>query len=413
MFLIAVSLLFLTGYTALILFYYRHWKKLPEYIPSPSTPVFVSVVVAARNEEKTLPLLLQDLRLQAFPSHLFEVVVVNDFSTDGTASLAATLPPHFHIIKPSCLPEESSKKKAIAAGVAVAKGELILVTDADCRVGQQWVGTMASFYREKKASFLAAPVKYTYKNALLQILQVLDFITLQGITAASVSAGFHSMCNGANLAYAKKAFDSVNGFAGIDTVPTGDDMLLMHKIWKEDPEKVFYVKSREAMVSTAAVQTWKEFLMQRRRWASKTLVYDDKRIIAVLGFVLLLNLLPFVLLVAGFFHPIYFLHGCFFLLGKTMIELPFVSSVANFYGQQKLMRYFFLLQPVHVLYTVVVGVWSQFGGYEWKGRAPLPPMGGPANTQPLPFGETIQNKASSKSETSAPASPPLGGGGAG
>lgn len=368
MFLAVVSLLFLAGYTALILFYDRHWKALPEYIPSAAAPVFVSVVVAARNEENTLPLLLQDLRLQDVPPHAFEVIVVDDFSTDGTAALAATLPPHFRMIEPSCLPEHSSKKKAIAAGVTAAKGELILVTDADCRVGPKWVSTMASFYREKGAAFQAAPVKYVYRNSLLQLLQVLDFITLQGITAASVSAGVHSMCNGANLAYAKKAFEAVRGFAGIDQVPTGDDMLLMHKIWKQEPANVFYVKSREAIVSTAAVPTWKEFLMQRRRWASKTLVYDDKRIMAVLGFVLLLNFLPFVLLVAGFFQPVYFLYLLFFLVGKTLIEWPFVASVARFYNQQRLMRYFFVLQPVHVFYTVVVGVWSQLGSYEWKGR---------------------------------------------
>lgn len=368
MFLAVVSLLFLAGYTALIAFYYRHWKKPVNDAPSVAPTAFVSVVVAARNEEGTLPGLIADLHRQSISPHLFEVIIVNDFSTDGTASLATALPANFRIIEPDCQPGHSSKKKAIAAGVAQARGELILVTDADCRVGEKWIATMTSFYQEKGASFIAAPVKYLHDNSLLQVLQVLDFLTLQGITAASVSANFHTMCNGANLAYTKKAFTTVNGFAGIDTVPTGDDMLLMHKIWKLDPSKVFYLKNVDAVISTPAMTTWKEFLMQRRRWASKTLVYDDHRITAVLTFVLLLNLLPFVLLVAGFFQPVSFWYLLVFLLGKAVVEWPFVASVATFFGQQKLLRYFFALQPLHVFYTVLVGIWSQVGSYEWKDR---------------------------------------------
>ncbi|WP_162944475.1 glycosyltransferase [Flavisolibacter nicotianae] len=412
MFLAVVSLLFLAGYTALIAFYYRHWKKPPNDSPSAAPATFVSVVVAARNEEATLPALIADLRSQSVSPQAFEVIIVNDFSTDGTASLA--LPANFRMIEPDCPPGQSSKKKAIAAGVAQARGEVILVTDADCRVGEKWIATMASFCQEKEASFIAAPVKYLHDNSLLQVLQVLDFLTLQGITAASVSANFHTMCNGANLAYTKKAFTAVGGFAGIDTVPTGDDMLLMHKIWKLDPSRVFYLKNRDAIVSTPAMATWKDFLMQRRRWASKTLVYDDHRITAVLAFVLLLNLLPLVLLVAGFFQPVYFWCLLFFLLGKTAVEWPFVASVAGFFGQQKLMRYFFVLQPLHVFYTVLVGIWSQVGSYEWKGRtAPLPIQRGLSNTKSSPGGEAERTKASLQSGERSTATPPLGGRGAG
>ncbi|MDQ6608697.1 MAG: glycosyltransferase, partial [Bacteroidota bacterium] len=240
------------------------------------------------------------------------------------------------------------------------------------------VSTVASCYKEKEAVFIAAPVKFLHDNSLLQIFQALDFITLQGITAASVSANFHTMCNGANLAYTKEVFERVNGFEGIDKVATGDDMLLMYKIWKKKPDKVYYLKSDDAIVSTEPAKRWKEFFMQRKRWASKTLVYDDYRIILVLVFILLLNVLFFVLLIAAFINKIYWIHFISFLVGKTIIEWPFVSSVAKFYGEEKLMRYFFFIQPLHAFYTVVVGLLSQFGKYEWKGRkhSPLPPGGG-------------------------------------
>lgn len=397
MVLLILCIVFLVVYANLIFFYFKYWKALPEYKPQSSASVFVSVIVAARNEEKTLPLLLHDLSLQDYPTDRYEVIVVNDFSTDNTALLVHDFPSNFHIIEPSSRPEESSKKKAIASGVASAKGELLLITDADCRVGEKWISTTASFYAEKEAAFIAAPVRFTHENSTLQIFQVLDFITLQGITAASVSAGVHTMCNGANLAYTKSAFSQVNGFAGIDRVPTGDDMLLMHKIWKQAPAKVFYLKNKDVIVSTAALKTWKEFFQQRLRWASKTLVYDDYRIILVLGFVLWLNVLPLLLLTAAVFKPIYFVYLLSFLLGKTLIEWPFVFSVAKFFGQRNLMKYFLFLQPIHLFYTVIVGVWSQVGTYSWKGRIISATHGSKkrsANKQPAqqPQAETLPAK---------------------
>lgn len=374
MILVLVSVLLLVLYALLIGFYHRQWKAIKTCQSTVPDPVGISVVVAARNEEATLPLLLQDLQQQDYPAAFFEVIIVDDFSTDNTALLGKGLPPYFRMIQPACTTENSSKKKAIATGVAAAEKELILVTDADCRVGKAWVATHADFYRQTGASFVAAPVRYTYQSTLLQVLQTLDFLTLQGITAAGVSANFGMMCNGANLAYTKRAFMAVGGFENIENIPTGDDMLLMHKIWKRWPDKIAYLKSSEAIVSTAAVQTWREFIRQRRRWASKTLVYEDRRLIAVLGFVLLLNLFPFVLLVAGFFAPEAFLVLFFYLLLKGLIEWPFVASVARFFDEQKLMRYFLLLQPLHVVYTVFVGISSQFGSYTWKGRTAHPPF---------------------------------------
>jgi cellulose synthase/poly-beta-1,6-N-acetylglucosamine synthase-like glycosyltransferase len=360
---------FLVIYGVLIFFYFFHWNKLPAFLSSTPPSVFVSVVVAARNEETTLPLLIQDLRQQGYPQNLFEVIIVDDYSSDGTVAIATTFDDaHFKMILPGVASESSSKKIAIDAGIKKAKGELLLITDADCRVQKNWVQTMAAFYEMNKAVFIAAPVKLTHDNSLLQVFQVLDFITLQGITAAGIAAKFHSMCNGANLAYTKEAFESVNGFEGIDKVATGDDMLLMHKISKKNAGKVFYLKAKEAIVTTQPMKTWKELFMQRKRWASKALVFDDYRLVFVLVFVLLFNVLFFVLLVAAFIDRIYWIHFLAFLVGKTIIEWPFVSSVAGFFGEQKLMRHFFFIQPLHIFYTVFVGVVSQFGKYEWKGR---------------------------------------------
>src|SRR5688572_2130162 len=139
--LLLFTTIFLLGlYGALLLYYLYHWKKAVVYQPSaPMSFPFLSVVIAARNEKDTLPLLIQSLEQQDYPCDAFEVIIVNDHSTDGTALLAATLPECFRMILPDTNAAQSSKKKAIASGVQAAKGDLIVVTDADCIVPKQWL----------------------------------------------------------------------------------------------------------------------------------------------------------------------------------------------------------------------------------------------------------------------------------
>jgi len=196
----------------------------------------------------------------------------------------------------------------------------------------------------------------------------MDFMVLQGITGAVVHKNKLTMCNGANLAYERKAFNEVNGFAGIDHIASGDDMLLMHKIWKQYPGKVHYLRSREAIVSTEPMKTWKAFFDQRIRWASKAKSYDDKRILPVLLLVYFFNLSFPALAVAGFFCHYYWYYLAALWIAKTLVEFPFFISLANFFNKQWAIKLFFFFQPFHIFYTILSGLLGQFGKYEWKGR---------------------------------------------
>jgi cellulose synthase/poly-beta-1,6-N-acetylglucosamine synthase-like glycosyltransferase len=131
---------------------------------------------------------------------------------------------------------------------------------------------------------------------------------------------------------------------------------------------VHYLKSPQAVMSTEPMKTWKAFYNQRKRWASKTMHYDDYRITAVLGLIYVVNLLFPVLLVAAITNPSYWLLVLVYLGAKTAIELPFVATVARFYGEVGLLKWFPFFQPLHIAYTVSVGLLSQMGKYEWKGR---------------------------------------------
>jgi cellulose synthase/poly-beta-1,6-N-acetylglucosamine synthase-like glycosyltransferase len=365
-----LTILFLLFYTALIGYYFYYWKRLRTFVvPVETSPVFVSVIVAARNEEHCIGRLIDALLQQTYPEHFFEIIIVDDYSTDRTAEVIRSFSgKQVRLVHPGSLPQLSSKKRAIEAGVHAAKGELVIITDADCIPPGGWLHTITGFYKTTGAVFIAAPVKFIGRNSLLHILQSLDFMMLQGITAASTASGAHSMCNGANLAYTRQAFFDVNGFTGIDKKASGDDMLLMYKIWKRQPAKVMYVKSRDVIMQTEPMPTWKQFFQQRIRWSSKATYYDDYRVILVLLFVYLFNFLFIVLIGASFMDPSNVSVLLWYLLGKTVVEGVFLFSVSRFYKEEKLMYYFPLLQPLHILYTITIGFISQFGKYEWKGR---------------------------------------------
>lgn len=381
-------------YSLLIIYYWLSWRSIPDYTASASLrQTKISVIIPARNEEKNIGPLLQALLEQTYPSGLVEIIVVDDHSTDDTAGIVRQFPG----VKLIPLQEDginSYKKKAIETGIAAAEGELIVTTDADCMPMPDWLKTIASFKEENNSAFLAAPVVLNpafaeasagkpnlpkirdrlssrsggESNNLLSIFQQLDFMVLQGITGAAVYKKKLSMCNGANLAYERKIFYAVNGFTGIDNIASGDDMLLMHKIWKKYPGKVHYLKSKEAIVSTRPMQTWKDFFNQRFRWASKARHYGDKRIIAVLALVYFFNLSFLSLFIAGCRNSQYWIWLIGLWIAKTMIELPFVYTVSSFFGKKSLIKHFFFFQPLHIFYTILSGLFGQFGKYEWKGR---------------------------------------------
>lgn len=372
-----IFFLLLLIYAVLIDYYRRAWNQMPVF-PNNNSPVntSISVIIAVRNEENNIHSLLQSLQKQAYPSTLFEVIVVDDHSTDKTFELVSNFPKgemRLSLLKLSehISPEQiigSYKKKAIEYGISKATGKLMVTTDADCLFTNEWLLVIGRFYESTAAKFIAAPVKIDGTRSFLSIFQTLDFLTLQGITAASVHKKIHSMCNGANLAYEKSAFTEVNGFEGIDNISSGDDLLLMHKIYSRYPQQVFYLKHESAIVSTAPVTTWKQFFQQRIRWASKADSYTDKRIFWVLLLVYLLNVCFLVLGVAAFFKSTWAFFFLLLFLAKILIEFPFVNTVAHFFKQQLLMNYFIIMQPLHITYTLIAGWLGKFGSFEWKGR---------------------------------------------
>jgi cellulose synthase/poly-beta-1,6-N-acetylglucosamine synthase-like glycosyltransferase len=391
--LIACTGILLLIYALLIFFYHRAWdqipdsngigeagtigiKKSPADLPSSTAspthtlPIKVSVIIPARNEGMRIGNCLDALHVQTYPKEYTEIMVVNDFSTDDTAFLVMDHPLICTLINLSDHISgfiNSYKKKAIETGITHSSGELIICTDADCVMEPDWIRILVDTYEKENLQFIAAPVKIIYNKSWLSVFQILDFISLQGITGAAVSKNLYPMCNGANLAYRRAAYQEVGGFSDIDHIASGDDMLLMKKIQSKYPGGIHYIKDRNAIVQTSPAENIKTFLNQRIRWASKISHYKHPSTFITLALVYAVNLCLLILFISCFFYG-HWRWLLILLAFKTISEYFFVSKVSDFFQQQYLMKYFPLCQPFHIVYTVIAGSFGSFGKYEWKNR---------------------------------------------
>ena len=367
--------MFLLYATAILM--YRAWFiKLKQFkIPASYTPSnSFSIIIPARDESTNIINCLHTIFDNDYPENLYEIIVVDDHSIDDTSLLVQQLQSNHSNILLIRLADEidgqllnAYKKKAIEKAIALSKHEWIITTDADCFTKKHWLKNFDAYIQDTNHVLVAAPVVFMKENNVLSMFQYIDFLSLQGITAASVSAGFHTMCNGANLAYQKAAFNAVDGFKDIDHLASGDDMFLMNKIKKEFPYGLGYLFTEQATVSTHPMPTWKAFLNQRIRWASKADKLKDKSVLLVLILVYLFNLLIFLMPLMAIFNTSFIIYCLIALLLKTVIELSFAIPVGRFFGQS-FVWWFPFLQPIHIAYTVLAGWLGKFGSYKWKGR---------------------------------------------
>lgn len=359
-------------YAFLVLFLRKGWLRLPVYKhaerPNKTT---VSILIAARNEEGKIHLTIEDILAQNYPKELFELIVVDDHSTDATAEVITRYAHQgVKLIKLNeSEPLNSYKKKAISEAINKAVGELIITTDADCRMHKNWLCTILNYYEQNNFKLISSPVVYFEEKTKFEELQSLEFLYLIGLGAAGIGNQMPSTCNGANLAYRKDVFYELGGFKGIDDVASGDDELFLHKVAHAYPGSIGFCKSAEAIVFTHAKTNLKEFISQRKRWASKTVKYKDKKIL-VLGLAIWLFNLSLIL---NFFLGVFYNQTFMLLLGgqfiiKFMVEILFLRQLTVFAKRKKLLYYLGFLTFAHVLYLVFIGVAGNWGKYNWKGR---------------------------------------------
>lgn len=366
-----ISLLFTGLYLVIICYLIKGWAALKRPIlPSGNFSTKVTILIAARDEEKNIRTTIEDLLAQDYPLHLTEIIIVDDHSTDSTADIIRSYADRgvtlFQLQTDEIL--NSYKKKAISEAIARSSGELMVATDADCRMGPKWLSTVVGYFESSGKKMISSPVTYFQEKTLFEHMQTLEFSFLIGIGASFIGNKRASTCNGANLAYRKDTFYEVGGFKGIDDLASGDDELLLQKVAERFPGSIGFLKHRDAIVYTHAKHNLNSFIQQRRRWASKSTKYKDKKIIALAVCFWLFNAMLVANAVMSFFsHDILIL----FLVQiglKYLFEIIFLLPVMSFVKRPGLTWLISIVAPLHILYIVYIGIRGNTGKYAWKGR---------------------------------------------
>lgn len=358
-------------YAVVVLAFIRGWYRLHDFKPGHNVGhTRVSVIVAARNEESIIAKTLEDLIAQEYNKELTEIIFIDDHSTDRTAEIIGAYANRG--VKMIQLNEDralnSYKKKAIQTAIGQSTGDLIVTTDADCRMGSHWLSTIVALYEERGYKMISSPVAYFEEKSFFERAQSLEFLYLIGLGASTIGNKRPSTCNGANLSYEKAAFYEVGGFKGIDDLASGDDELLLHKMAAKYDNHIGFLKNSEAVVFTHAKPTLSEFIQQRKRWASKSTRYKNKSIIVLGVCIWLFNLSILMNVGVGLFIGFYFKLAIFQLLTNVMVEFLFLWGVTGFAKRRSLLVLLPLLNLLHILYIVYIGVAGNSGKYNWKGR---------------------------------------------
>ena len=331
------------------------------------TNIKVAVIVPARNEAENLLLLLQSLAFQTYPTENLQIIISDDHSTDGTIEVAENFCKDNNIRNVICIRSpKPSKKEAISFAVQNSEAELIITTDADTFMGNEWVSAIIQEYVSTGSYMICGPVKLCGQRSYLEKLQSMEFIGLLGIGASCIKAKLPMFCNGANLAFSKKIFDEVGGYEKSLSL-SGDDTQLMLKIHGCYPGKISFLKDSRAIVQTNVVKRRSEFLQQRRRWASKI----PKTLSTFTVFISVFVWLVHVLMLVYFIYALIDFNFLVLFLPFIMISVSnifMLKAVGKFFEEEISSWLVFLSLPLYCIYIGWVGLLAPIGTYQWKGR---------------------------------------------
>ncbi|MEA3287547.1 MAG: glycosyltransferase [Candidatus Marinimicrobia bacterium] len=325
----------------------------------------VAVVIAARNEEQNLPQLLADLAAQNYQGQL-DFYIADDRSTDSTWSILEQFSrrhTNLHAVRINALAENMTpKKNALTQCLKQTTAELILTTDADCRVGPGWVASAVSQMDET----VGVLVGYSQVEArtIFQRYQALDFIGIMVANAGMMTQGQVWSGSGQNLAYRRSAFTTIGGFNPVAHKISGDDVYLVQAIPVATGLQARFNFEPDHFVQTMPMDTLKAFLSQRIRWSSNSKGLE-KRKPRFFAFLLSAFLSNFLLLIMGMFGWFDVFFWCALAL-KFLAEGVVMMAGAQRFGYGALLPMYplwFVVQPFYISY---VGLMGLRGKFSWK-----------------------------------------------
>lgn len=373
-----ISVAFLTFiYLILCFIFLIYWRNQKEFNLDPSfvPTTKVSVIVPVRNEEDSLQRCTESILKQNYPTHLFELIVVDDQSDDNTPQILENIKDQrlrvmrLGVYKRTTI--TGSKKKAIAYGISHASGDLMITTDADCIHGENWIQTIVACYQKFKPKLIVAPVLIQKEKTLLNLFQDADFINSFMVHLAGIRSGLFYLGSGANLAYEKSVFLETDPYDNNQHIASGDDLFLIQKVKEKYSGKIYPLKAIEATVQTIGATSVKSFFSQRLRWAGKLKNSSSFNMLLVSSFIWLfrIGLLTFTLITLVLEEYIYFYSGLGLLFIHFLLDLILIHQSSSFFKRGYILKWILPFEVMYTMYFFVLGLLSWLPiKLEWKDR---------------------------------------------
>ncbi len=331
--------------SSLILFY-GIFRRRPARV---SQQPLVSVLIAARNEEKRIPQCLESLLHSQYPAEKFEIIVIDDRSTDQTRNIAegfARQHPQVRVIPINHrLENMSGKASALCQGLVHARGEIILMTDADCQVPPSWIPQTVSYFTPKVGLVggftLLSPSEKT--SAVFAKIQTLDWMYLLTVGAGAAGLGRPVSIIGNNFAFRRAAYETVGGYEklGFSII---EDFALMRAIHEQTDWQILFPLDPQIAITSDPTTSWREFYDQRQRWAA-----GGKDVGMVAKWLMMIAFLGHLACLTAFFISAKLAWSCFLIVASADFLLLWQSTRAL--GHRTLLTIFPLFEIYYFLYS--------------------------------------------------------------
>lgn len=333
--------------------------KTNSYLP------FISVIIAARNEKGRIEKCLDRLTELDYPKHHLEIILADDASTDGTRDIIARYCEENDSWQAVFISEKSGglrgKKNALRQGTALARGEIIFVTDADCMVPEGWLREMVRYFEPGVAMVMGFSPLVRGRGFRHRFLEFDNLFSVISIAVPAVM-GFPNASAGRNLAYRKEALIRSGGYEALKKFKSGDDTHLTERFRKLKLGRIEFCAHPKTFVETLPPEGTGRLFQQQIRKNSKLFTKTTGSIVfSILFFLAYISVFAGIIVDTGL-RDFWWL----ILAVRFMMEFICLQVAADVFSRRYLVLYFPLLQFLYPFYIILFNLIGAFQKYKWK-----------------------------------------------
>ncbi|NWG28158.1 MAG: glycosyltransferase [Ignavibacteriaceae bacterium] len=336
-------------------------KRLNGSGKNENNPVNISIIIAAKNEAENIDRLIDSMKSLSYPVELFEVIIVDDNSSDETFKKLKTKTEslkNFSVLELRSIGKRG-KRDALNFGISKSNYPYILITDADCTPQKKWLECFSKkFQQDYDLLFGIAP--FYQRNNFVNKIACFENLRISILSFSMAFLGLPYTAAARNFGFSKKAFESLGGYSRTTDTISGDDDLLLREAVK-NKMKIGVVNETGSFVYSETKKTFKEYFRQRARHTQTSFHYL-KRHQVILGFWHLLNL-------AFLFSPLMILFNPLFgilLPSKLISDIAVVKSNQKIFGYRFSVVEIFYLQIFYEILLVFHFFNARFSEIRWK-----------------------------------------------